>query len=245
MRWIALAIVALAAVACSSTPPIVEGQSALRVWIVAQPKTGYAFDNGGSGDAYYGESSTAAPSSGSYALVDYRKLENVVVWAQPAGATNAAGAAPPVSIDIAGAPDGGDTPVFATGTGGSVTIRNQSGTTMDVYALHENDDDAGFDLGEITPGSEASATVDKPGIYEVLSNDHDQPIAQLFVASSSAVAVGRSGRNVRFANLAPGRYEVACGHPRLPGSRRVVELAPGEQTTVSLKVTVNALAASR
>ena len=229
MRWIALAIVALAAVACSSTPPIVEGQSALRVWIVAQPKTGYAFDNGGSGDAYYGESSTAAPSSGSYALVDYRKLENVVVWAQPAGATNAAGAAPPVSIDIAGAPDGGDTPVFATGTGGSVTIRNQSGTTMDVYALHENDDDAGFDLGEITP----------------VSNDHDQPIAQLFVASSSAVAVGRSGRNVRFANLAPGRYEVACGHPRLPGSRRVVELAPGEQTTVSLKVTVNALAASR
>lgn len=229
-------------VGCSSTPPMQAGASGLRVWIVAQPKAGFAYDNTYGSDAYYGGASSNAASTGKFALVDYRKLHGVVIWAKPVAGES--GAAPDAVVEVTGAPDERSGPIIATGPGGRIVVHNTTGEAHDIYGLHDTQD-AGFDIGAIAAGETGEATVTVPGIYEVLSDSYDEPIARLFVAPSGYVAVGRSGRNVTFMDLPPGKYQVACWHRRLPGSQRTVELAPDQLQTVSLKVTVNALAASR
>jgi hypothetical protein len=243
MRWHVAVIMLLIACGCSSSPPPIKGRSALRVRIVAQPKAGYAFDVDSDDDVYGGGTSMGLSSSGAFARVDYHKLKNVVIWVKPVN-DNAAVTAPDAVIKLTGKPDAKKIPVIATGIGGRIVLHNDSGQRQDVYGLHDIQN-TNITLGEINPGEQRAVVVNQPGVYSIFSDLYDQPIATLFVAPAVHVAVGRSGRNITFANLLPGQYTVACWHPRLPGSRQIVELRPDTTKTVSLKVSVNTLAASR
>ncbi|MCP4250447.1 MAG: hypothetical protein GY778_25675 [bacterium] len=239
-------VVMLAAcVGCEAPVRIQPGLSAIRLSIQAEPKTGYRRPvSSTTGDDVYEDEAPGAsvPTSGAYALVDYDRLENIVVWMEPqgAGAPDASEVQPAtVSIDLS-KPDAADRPWLTrvTGVGGRLVFDNRSSRPQIVYSLSEGNE---FDLGEIAPGANFEHVVQQPGLIEVLSEARDDPIARIYVAPTPWVQRARSGRRVTFTDLPPGPYRAYCWHPRLPGSTTTVTLVADEVTQARLTVAVNSL----
>ena len=239
-------VVTLAAcVGCEAPVRIQPGLSAIRLTIQAEPKTGYSrpVTRAESEDFYATQApDESVPSSGAYALVDYDRLENIVVWVEPLGSAAAAGStAPstPVSIDLS-KPDAADRPwsIRVIAVGGRLMFHNRSSQLQNIYSLSEGNE---FDLGEIAPGGEAEYVVRQAGLIEVLSVARYDPIARIYAAPTAWVQRARSGRRVTFTDLPPGRYRARCWHPRLPGSAISLSLVADEVTRARLTVAVNSL----
>ncbi len=236
-------VVTLAAcVGCEAPVRIQPGLSAIRLSIQAEPKTGYRRPVAWADrDVYDTEApSEPAPASRAYALVDYDRLENIVVWVEPQGAaTGTAAPSAPVSIDLS-KPDTADRPwsIRVTAVGGRLMFHNRGSRPRTVYSLSDGNE---FDLDEIAPGGQAEYVARRPGLIEVLVVDQDHPIVRIYVAPTAWVQRARNGRPVTFTDLPPGRCRVCCWHPRLPGSTISVSLVADEVARARLTVAVNSL----
>src|SRR5207249_1712995 len=69
---------------CQSMPQPSPGMSALRVNVIAEPKSGYKSTD--SVSAYDNIGSSPSLGEGAYERVNYSALDEIVVWAEPAGA---------------------------------------------------------------------------------------------------------------------------------------------------------------
>ncbi|HEY2588669.1 MAG TPA: carboxypeptidase-like regulatory domain-containing protein [Tepidisphaeraceae bacterium] len=218
------------------------GLAALKVTARAEPKQGVPMQSSEVGVYDRPASSHYGGGGGAFEKVDYASLANIVVWIQPAGATPTtmpAGAppGPPVRIDVGDKPSGDDK-VIGAGVGQQLIFVNRTARAMTIYSVSDGND---FDLGRVPPGGERNYVVHSPGLIEVLTDSSDQPLARVYAAPNSHVAVTHSGGEVTFNDLPPGQYRVLSWHPRLPGSEATVDLRPNQVQSMTITVGVNAL----
>ncbi|MCK6484277.1 MAG: hypothetical protein HUU22_10075 [Phycisphaerae bacterium] len=242
-------LIALAAAlaGCEAPVKIQPGLSGARITIQAKPKSGYHRPVAGvSGVDPYGMSTPASvddevPQTGAFALVDYDHLDDIVVWLEPQNRVTPDAVPPDITLDVA-TPDPAGPPLFATGVGGVLRVRNTGRRAESVYSVSEGNE---FDLGALPAGGMARSTLHRPGVVEVLLDSRNEPLARVYVAPSPWVRRARGGQSVVFADLPPGAYRAACWHPRLPGTEQNVQLRADQLTRVTLVVGVDALARSR
>lgn len=182
-----------------------------------------------------------------YAGVNYRRLEDIVVWLEPAGAIDAprdawgAEAIEPVVIDIRPARAGeraSVVPVFGAGVGQTVRLRNDSGAPLRVFSFAEGNE---FRVGPLAPGAKADWPAAKPGVFEVLTSAHDEPVAEVVVAPTRFVQRARAGDEVKFARVPAGSWTARAWHRRIPAAPAPVEVKPGARAEAALTLTVESL----
>ena len=232
---------------CRAPVQIRPGLSAVRIEVRATPKRGYVGPSaqiGPGGDAYgmEFESATGPREAASFERVDYRALDDIVVWIEPrsdAVASESAQDEPPVVITVS-APSAQhlDVPLFVIGVGGRVEFVNRSGRDVLIYSVSDAN---AFDAGVLAPDGVASYRAVSPGLIEVLCESRDDPIAFVYVAPTRWAKRGRSGSDVVFTDLRPGRCRVSCWHRRLPGSNTDVVLVADKITRAVVSAGVNAL----
>ena len=247
--------------AASRSPKPSSDAAAIVVEVVAKPKEGAKVHSRFAHVPVYDAAPQPAPPSGQFELVDYSALDDVIVWLEPAGASDATptgattgpidaagdgrrSAAPvtvpalsPLRVEITPGVHPDD--VRAASVGQEIVFRNRGAQAVSLYSVSDDND---FDLPGIPPGGEARYTVRAAGMIEVLADPSDPPVATVYAVDSPWVARTRSGKRVVFNDVTPGSYEAVSWHPRLPGSTAPLTLAPGGVTRVALNVGVNVLA---
>lgn len=201
----------------------------LQVKVIARPKEGVKIP---AEKLLAYDAPAAKQETGAFEKVNYSDLEDVVVWAEPAGKSARAGEVKMVTVS--------DKPgkLSVASIGQLVTFRNISSRAMNVYSVSDGND---FDLGTLAPGASGSYEVKSAGYIEVLTDRAKDPVAEIYAAPVRWVALTHSGETVRFADLPPGDCEVRCWHPRLPGGEARVTLRAGESSSVSVVMGVNGL----
>lgn len=229
-----LALVAISLAGCQAAGP------GLQVQVRAEPKEGYRPPSDEGGD--YPGALDAGPGSRdpTFQLIDYRRLEGIVVWVEPGTSAAGAGSDPPPPLDVVVEVSRGEPArleAFAlVSLGGRVTLDATDPEHGGVYILRS---EAG-ELVELSP-SDPVYSASKPGFVEILSDDGDEPIGAFYVAPTSWARKVRGGQRVTFAPLPQGTYVVRAWHPILPGSEATVEVTPEGMSTVALRVGVNSL----
>ena len=212
----------------------------LQVQVRAEPKQGYkppAPEDTG----YLPADDPAVLQSHDHAyhLIDYRKLEGVVVCLEPLDGQTIEQTAPAVPDIEVGERVKAKGDVYVT-QAGPVTFRNNGSKPQTVLIRSA----LGVDPLEIVPGGAAAQAFDARvprGPVEVLRDQDDEPLAYVYLSPSPLVRVARGGERVTFAPLTPGKYRVTTWHPILPGSSKVVDVGPGKMSKLTLTVGVNSL----
>ena len=232
-----LACVAHGCGGAGARPRPAPGRAALVVTVRAEPKSGYRDTTGQSGAYEVG----AVGAGRVYETIDYRALDDIVVWVEPAGAAEAPAPAQLLAIDV-GRPSGA---LRVSGLNEPWTIRNSAPEPLPVYARYESGDVV--DIGTVAPGATAAHQPKEPGLVEILSDPRPDALARVYVAPVPSTGGGRLARVVRsgakeaFNDLPPGPARVHAWHPRLPGSSATVTLRAGATTGANLAVGVNRL----
>jgi hypothetical protein len=202
----------------------------IQVEVRAEPKTGYKPP---ADDAGYGGSDVpgAAVHDHDFHLIDYRRLDQIVVWVEPQGAAATSATPLNASVDLLRADPGN---VSLVSNGGRVTLNGPKKTGS--YVLRT-------DTGELidVPVGQAVFVPQKAGVVEVLADDNDEPAATIFVSPTPWAKKVVSKQSAKFAPLPPGQYRVTAWHPILPGGSQVVDVAPGKLSKLTLTVGVNSL----
>ncbi|HEX8912551.1 MAG TPA: hypothetical protein VF796_09340 [Humisphaera sp.] len=235
----ATALVAL--VGCAATPP--AGQSGVRVTARAEPKAGYVQPPDGTPGysvAPEGPEDETTARRDRFRILDYRNLDDIVVYLTPVAGVPAAAPEPPtISADAGGR---GRVPTLVTTVGGELRVTNSSAEPATVYLRGEGG--AVVDVGTISPGGSANATLRTAGPVTALretAGPDDRPIADVFVAPPGWTGKAVGGGRVTFSPVPPGRYTLGAWHPRLPGSQRAIELPEGKLVDETATVGVNVL----
>ncbi|MCH7526081.1 MAG: hypothetical protein IID39_01460 [Planctomycetes bacterium] len=239
-----------ACIGCEAPLRIQPGMSAIQINVRAKPKTGYRPSprRSPNSTALYPmqDDSPIDPSStGPFERVNYRTLEDIVVWIEPESSDVALPSRQDegtVRIDVKPSRGRGTRPVRpplnVIGVGGRLRFRNLGPQADAVFSFSKSNT---FDLGDIPPNGESTYVVQAPGLIEVLCASREEPLVRVYAAPSRWVKRITSKTKATFTDLPPGRYRVSCWHPRLPGSRTVVILKPDELTRETLTVSVNNL----
>ena len=232
MRRIAVAVLLLTAFAGCKGP-----ESGLTVDVRAEAKKGYEAPS----VATYGGSANSDDEGHDhrYHLIDYANLRDVVVWAEPGGGQAVQGAeAKPVEIKLV--PAAGT--VYATGVGGRIVLRNIGKSSQTVLLRGPAGELAEY---QVPASGQAEHAAVKAGLIEVIRDEDEDPIANVYVAPTPLVRVARGGEQVTFSPVVPGKYTVNAWHPILPGSTTTVDVPEGQTAKATLTVGVNALPAPK
>lgn len=221
---------------CQTTPPPAPGLATLRVTVTAEPKAGVV--TGNTHVLSYDTPAAPRAPTGAFEKVDYTGLPDIVVWLEQSQMpATSFSQLPAVAVDVKPR-QSADALSAAVSVGQQVIFRNTAAVSANLYSVSDGND---FDLGTLSPGGSAAYTVKSPGLIEVLSDATENPVALLYAAPSTNVRLTHAGQTVDFADLAPGQYKIVSWHPRLPGQRVSVTLAPNQITSASIKVGVNDL----
>lgn len=213
--------------------------SALRVEVRAQPKAGFR----DSGAGAYGDDGTPLVRPG-FERVNYRDLHGIVVWAEPlAPARDSAdesrrAASTRVELPLSIRSDDGSTPVIALPLGGECVVLNDLNAAESIFSVGSSNP---FDLGAIPSGGRSTFRAARAGVFELLSDAREKPIALVFVAPAAWARSTRAGSAVVLMDLPPGRCRVHAWHERFPECATEVDLAADKAKAVELTIGVNQL----
>lgn len=228
-------------IGCQAPIRIQPGMSAIAIRVVAQPKQGYRPPGRrppDSVDPYEFESSSPAETA-AFSRVDYRQLENIVVWLEPLWEEIPPTELPVVTIDFdTSRPPPDAIPFYVTGIGGRLEFHNGASRNEVIYSLSEPNV---FDLGSVSSQAVASYEVRGPGLIDVFCDSVEAPLVHVFVAPSPLVRQITSRDKATFTDLRPGQYRVTCWHPRLPGSSATCTLQPDRLAAAVLTISVDTL----
>jgi len=209
------------------------GVTTLQVTVRAESKSGWKDP---SRESWYTESLRPGEDK-AFQTIDYKAIEDVVVWVEPEvspASIGMAATAGNISINL-----GQTRPELRVAGRGSIwDFRNATGRVEEVYLRNE----AGqvISLGRIA-GPGRSMLPEVEGLVEVMIASKPDPVARVFVAPSAFVRLATSGGPVTLVALPPGRAKVVAWHERLPGSSTQVNLEPGKATKATVTIGVNSL----
>lgn len=226
-RFIATLAAALLC-ACASVPPApAPGRAAAFGYLKLVPREGVVPASAGSHS--YGDREFEG-----VAFVDYSKPGFAVVYIDPAAGGNATtrvGDRVLVTIRAGAAHAVFDPPHAALGTGGEISVANQSGEAHVVSCPG-----AGL-VKRLGPGESVAIPVATPGEWPLYLLDVAGEQAGIFAAPGPYHVVSSSGR-FEFSDLEPGRAHLHAWHPRFPPTSTWVELVAGTSQRVDLELRV-------
>lgn len=170
--------------------------------------------------------------------VDYKKLDEIVVYAEPIiaqGENVPAAALLPLAVEVEGRPMnlGEHAPLAATGVRAKLQIKNTTSTPQTYYCVTEG---SAFEFTSVPPGESRETTLNTPGLIEIMAESSDDPIARVFVAPTPWVQLAKSGDDITFEGLPPTKCKVTTWHPRLPGTTHEVALKDNKRTKIEATV---------
>ena len=215
---------------CESAPVPLPGMAAVRIRVIAEPKTGAPSGS-------IGDYDTSTPRSEAFELVNYDELDEIVVWLEPV--SNATATAPPKSVVIdLSAKNPARALNTAISIGQKLILHNTGPQPAVFYSVSDGND---FDTGTLRPGNQSTYIVRSAGLIEILTDTARDPVAKVFAAPSRWVSIAHSGGTVDFTDIKPGSYKLHSWHPRLPGHETPLTLTINQSSTATIKVGVNAL----
>lgn len=227
-----LPVAALALCGCQGPQPIRADLAAAAVRVEAVAKSGY---REGASDGY--TASDAPLNAGAFERVDYGSLRDIVVWVEPAGGSSVARAAANGEVVLTAQPVR-TPPVVLVSVGGALSVENRGSLTEEVYSVAEG---LAVNLGAIAPGEKRQVTLERPGVFELLSSTRAAPLATIFVTPSPWAMVSAAGKTLLFNDLPPGAATVHAWHLRLPAESAKISLPAGGGARLQLRVGVDAL----
>lgn len=228
-----LVLLLFLAAGCQSEAPSAAGLASLRVRVVAVPKDGVPTPSG-QVQVY---DAAARNQHGAYERVDYRSLDNIVVWVEPVLRSDFRQTHLAKTLNI-NASAGVDRPIVAAPVGQELILSNDAPRAMNFYSVSDGNN---FDLGTLAPAKQGGYVIKSPGLIEILTDSLEQPVARVYAVSSPFVVETHSGAEVTFNNLPPGDYRIFSWHPRLPGTSDAVHLSANQTQTATITVGVNSL----
>jgi hypothetical protein len=231
-----IGLASLALVGCNADPHPSPGMSAAVIKVVAEPKIGSAAAPGHV--ASYDGGDLGAGGSGAFARVDYSDLPDIVVWLESAdGATAYHPPAGAVAVDLG---DGSSPPGISAVAcvGQKMVFKNAGAVSVAAYSVSDGNP---FKLGTIPPGGSAEATAASEGLIEIVTASTKEPLARVYAAPTTWIALSRSDGRVVFNDVPPGRYRLVSWHPRLPGTASDIVLVADKVNHASIDVGVNHL----
>lgn len=189
----------------------------------------------GARDPYTGKSEGDA-----YGLerVDYKKLDEIVVYAVPEPAPGSeALALAPRAAEVSGQPVklGERPPLLVASVGGVLRITNTTDAAQTYSCVAEGNQ---FEFVSVPPGESREFTLKATGLIEILMDSADEPTARVFVAPTPWVSIAKAGDDVKFEDLPAAKCKVVSWHPRLPGVEREVTLSDKKRTKAEVSVGV-------
>lgn len=166
------------------------------------------------------------------ARVDYKKLGDIVVYAEAVGVPDAS---KPLDAALAAKlPEPGKSPPLVLGSvGGELSIKNATDKVQTFYSMADGNS---FRLEALKPGETRKAPLAAAGDFDLLIESSDDPVAHIFVAPTARARLATAGDTVEWKDVPPGEYRVTTWHPRLPGITRAVKLE--DLKTAKLTVSV-------
>jgi hypothetical protein len=234
---VTLTILASAAAAVlAGRRPAGSAGPGVEVQVRAEPKQGYTLPP--PDDVGYGvsveDAAGQAQHDHAYHLIDYRRLEGIVVWLEPAAGTAPQMPAPlNDTVDLSSSKPARPEDVYVCSAGGRVTFDPITGDPSRYVIRIE-----GGDLTDLPPRGQPLEPA-QPGLIEVLS-DGDEPVARVYVAPTPWARRVTGNARVNFAPVPAGAYTARAWHPLLPGGSQPVQVAEG-MTKVTLTIGVNSL----
>jgi hypothetical protein len=212
--------------------------AAVRIRVLADPKTGYKPPADRS--EYF---SSSPDQSSPYAIVDYDRLDQIVVWAEPMFPQTRADEAPRLlEVRLTGRPAAAMPPITLARQGQPIAFSNDSKVPIALFGRWA---DLTRSLVFLEPGKIAGTSLELSGLLEIVADTSDLPIARFYIAPKNSVAIlAVSGKPVDLTPLTPGKYRITCWHPRLPGSSQEIDIPADKLTQITLTVSVNNLSKS-
>jgi hypothetical protein len=236
MKIITVALFTLVvAIGCHPGPTPETGMAALRVKVIAEPKTGVQPPP----VAVSTHDTPADQGYGPHARVDYSQLDNIVIWVEPAPGAGPAKAPAPAPMNLTVDPQKSSHGIDAVvSVGQKLVLRNAGAKAQSIYSVSDGND---FELSSVPASGSAEYAVRSAGLIEIFADSSKDIAVQLFATPTPWAQIGRSGQTLDFNNIPPGHYQLVSWHPRLPGSTEPVELTADHVTDASIKVGVNSL----
>lgn len=183
---------------------------------------------------------TGKPEGDAYGLerVDYKKLDEIVVYAVPEAAPGSDTPAPaPRAAEVPGqaVKFGERPPLLVASVGGVLRITNSTDAVQTYSCVVEGNQ---FEFVSVPPGESREFTLKATGLIEILMDSADDPAARVFVAPTPWVGLTKTGEDVKFEGLPAGKCKVVSWHPRLPGVEREVTLSDKKRTKTEVSVGV-------
>jgi hypothetical protein len=231
-------IMGLVVSACSSAPTYPEpsgkdGQ--ILVQLEGKPKAGTKkAATEGAGDEYSNRR-VSIEQGQSFERVDYDAIDDVVVVILHSGLAAIRGK--PLDEEVEVGAEAMSRSQLLMQPGGNFTVRNTRDTALTIVGVSLEDI---FEL-KVGPNTSASIRVEKPGEYEITSDEDESLFAFMWVTLDAAW-IGNSKDDAFFDNFPPGDYSVSVHAPRLPCWYRKIKVEAAKRVDLTAELTVNDMA---
>jgi hypothetical protein len=231
------AFAALVVCACSSAPvyPQPSGKDGqILVKLEGKPKEGTKGPKTAEEREDYSTSRRSVERGEAFERVDYDSIDDVVVVILHSGTAAMSGTPKDEEVEVDD--EGLSRSQLLMQPGGNFTVRNTRDTTLTIVGVSLEDI---FEL-KVGPNSSASLRVEKPGEYEITSDEDESLFAFMWVTLDAAW-IGNSKDDAFFNNFPPGDYSVSVHAPRLPCWYRKIKVSAAQRVDLTAELTVNGM----
>ena len=230
--------VALVMCACSSAPvyPQPSGNDGqILVQLEGKPKAGTKAAKTAEEREDYSTRRTSVEQGKSFERVDYDSIDDVVVVILHSGPAAVSGKPRDEEVEVGG--EALSRSQLLMQPGGNFTVRNTRDTALTIVGVSLEDI---FEL-KVGPNTSASIRVEKPGEYEITSDEDESLFAFMWVTLDAAW-IGNSRDDAFFDKFPPGDYSVSVHAPRLPCWYRKIKVEAAKRVDLTAELTVNDMA---
>ncbi|MEL6135620.1 MAG: carboxypeptidase regulatory-like domain-containing protein, partial [Bacteroidota bacterium] len=117
--------------------------------------------------------------------------------------------------------------------GSTVYILNEDNQYHNVYSHTPK---ASFNIGRRPPGAMYPQRINKAGVVKLFCDIHDHMQAFVVSLDTPYFTKARSDGSYSMSGLPDGRYRVEVFHPKLPGSRREIQVRGGQSLSLNFSL---------
>jgi hypothetical protein len=229
-----LAFVVCACSSARSYPEPSGNDGQILVKLEGKPKEGTKAPKTAEEREDYSISRRSLEQGESFERVDYDAIDDVVVVILHSGSAVTHGKPKDEEVEVDD--EGLSRSQLLMQPGGNFTVRNTRDVALTIVGVSMEDI---FEL-KVGPNSSASIRLEKPGEYEITSDEDESLFAFMWVTLDAAW-IGNSKDDAFFDNFPPGDYSVSVHAPRLPCWYRKIKVSAAKRVDLTAELTVNGM----